>query len=376
MKPTILFFCPVPDFKGGAEVVLSDMMRNPGITPVLAVPAEGPMAQAARAEGIRTVVVPFGAVREIRRPLKPKVVGEAVRDLFRAARTLKKVAREVGADVIHSNGMKAHSIAALARRLGAPPLLVHIHDLPVYAMENAVWRTLARIATRTVIVSRACWPDATLPGNVAVVHNGFDPTTLDSVPPPLPPVVIGFCGRLHPFKGLHVLPDWLAACRDAGVDARLIVRGEAAPEHHDYVDEVKARFAELGLSERVEFQGKREGLEAIFGGLHVVVVPSDTPDPLPRSVMEAMGLSLPVIGFPAGGIPEMIDHGRNGWLAKDAPGFVEAIRVVAAGGEPLDAIRREARVTVERDLSLPVMYARLDQEYALAMQGRRSAARA
>nr|WP_246617144.1 glycosyltransferase family 4 protein [Sphingomonas yunnanensis] len=344
------------------------MLRNPGIVPALAVPAEGAVASAARREGVEVAIVPFGAVSEIRRPLRPRVIGEAMRDFYRAAAALRRAARTLGADVIHSNGMKAHSIAALARMTGSPPLVIHIHDLPVYRSEAAVWRTLARAATQTIVVSRACWPDASLPRNVTVVHNGFEPAVLNTTPAASPPLTIGFCGRLHPFKGVHLLPDWLAAARDAGIDARLIVRGEAAPEHASYVEAIRARVAALGLDDQVDFEGRREGLEAIFGGLHAVVVPSDTPDPLPRSVMEAMGLGLPVIGYPAGGIPEMIAHGRNGWLVADADGFVAAARVLAAGGAPVEAIRGAALETVQRDLSLPVMYERLDAIYARALQ--------
>lgn len=369
VRPKVLFFCPVPDFKGGAEVVLSDMLRHPGIVPALAVPAEGPVAAAARREGIEVVVVPFGAVSDIRRPLRPRVVGEAMRDFYRAARALRRAARTLGADVIHSNGLKAHAIAGLARRLGSPPLVVHVHDLPVYRMEAMVWRTLARAADQMIIVSRACWADATLPAHVHVVHNGFEPATLSSSPPSPPPVTIGFCGRLHPFKGIHLLPDWLAAARAAALDVRLVIRGEAAPEDRDYVEEVKARFVTLGVGDSVDFQGRCEGLDAIFGGLHAVVVPSDTPDPLPRSVMEAMGLGLPVIGYPAGGIPEMIDHQRNGWLAGDAAGFTEAVRVLANDPARTAAIRAAAVDKVRRHLSLDVMYRRLDQVYAAARGG-------
>lgn len=368
MTPKILFFCPVPDFKGGAEVVLADMLRNPGIAPAIAVPAEGPIATAARAAGISVAIIPFGAIDRIRRPLRPATVAAAIRDLFRAARALKAAARALGADLVHSNGLKAHAIAALARLLRGPRLVVHIHDLPVYRMEGPVWRALGKVATQVVVVSRPCWPGDALPDHVTVVHNGFVPAPQASAPPAPPPVIVGFCGRLHPFKGLHVLPEWLAACREAGLAVRLVVRGEAAPEHADYVAGVEARFAALDLAGQVVFEGRREGLAAIYGGLHAVVVPSDTPDPLPRSVMEAMGLGLPVIGYPAGGIPEMIVHDRNGWLVRDPQGFVDAVRIVAEDGPRLAAIRERALRTVAEDLSLDVMYARLDQVYARALR--------
>ena len=44
MKPRVLFLSPVPDFKGGAERSLWDLVANPQIEPLLVVPAEGALS--------------------------------------------------------------------------------------------------------------------------------------------------------------------------------------------------------------------------------------------------------------------------------------------------------------------------------------------
>lgn len=364
-KPRVLFFPPVSYFKGGAERSLFDLMRNPGITPCLVVPEEGPISEAARAEGVAARVLPLGGVSSIRRPITPPAVLGAMGDWNRAAGDLLRICREDAIDILHCNGLKADCVGGLARRRGGPPTLFHVRDIAVRPSERLIWRALARGCDRMVLVSRACWPGDTPPAHVSVVHNGVAPTPWTEPPRRADDTVtLGFCGRVHPFKGLDLLLDWLASARAGGARVRLVVRGEAAPGDEAYLETLRVQVAALDLGEDVRFEGRVEGIAAVYAGLDAVVVPSEIPDPLPRSVMEAMSLGLPVIGYPAGGIPDMIENGRDGWLAANAEDFVRALAMIAAGGPALDAIRRAAWQTINDRFSLEAMYARINAIYA------------
>ena len=216
--------------------------------------------------------------------------------------------------------------AAIARLLGGPPVVVHIRDVPFTPSEKLIWRFLATVATRMFVVSRACWPWKRLPANIKIVHNGI--ATPEGPLPPRAlssPLTIGFVGRLHPFKGLHLLVDWLAEGRERGLDLRLVVRGKARDGEEAYVTEVEKTVAARHLESYCRFEGQRSGLNDIYRGLDVVAVPSSVPDPFPRAVMEALSLGIPVVGYPAGGIPDMIHDRETGYLVTSADTFVEAI---------------------------------------------------
>lgn len=317
MNRTVIFLSPVPDFKGGAERSLMDLMGNPNISARLVVPAEGPLSRRATELGIPYDVLEFGKISDIRRPFRLGDGLKAVRDLLSAATKLRGLARKYGAQVVHSNGLKAHAINVTSRILGGAPSIIHIRDIANTGVERLTWRSLQLASTRTVLVSRACWPHPTLPRNTHVVYNGF------RIGNPTPPdasqagedIVIGFAGRIHPAKGLHVLLSALALARQQVGNLRLIVRGEFASETPDYKGEIETQVRDLGLTEAVTFDGFVSEPDAVYRGVNVVCVPSVLPDPLPRSVMEAMGRSLVVIAAPCGGIPEMIDHGKTGFLA-------------------------------------------------------------
>lgn len=65
----------------------------------------------------------------------------------------------------------------------------------------------------------------------------------------------------------------------------------------------------------------------VYNAADVYVLPS-LEDNLPNTIMEAMACGVPSVGFRVGGIPEMIDHKHNGYVAnfKDAADLAEGIR--------------------------------------------------
>ena len=73
-----------------------------------------------------------------------------------------------------------------------------------------------------------------------------------------------------------------------------------------------------GLPFKVNLLGKLSDLETIataYSAATVFVSPS-IEDNLPNTIMESMACGTPVVGFEVGGIPEMIDHKTNGYLAE------------------------------------------------------------
>jgi glycosyltransferase involved in cell wall biosynthesis len=258
----------------------------------------------------------------------------------------------------------------MARLLGGPPVVVHIRDVPFTPAEKLIWRFLATVATRMFVVSRACWPWKRLPANIKIVHNGI--ATPEGPLPPRAlssPLTIGFVGRLHPFKGLHLLVDWLAEGRKRGLDLRLVVRGKARDGEEAYVTEVEKTVAARHLESYCRFEGQRSGLNDIYRGLDVVAVPSSVPDPFPRAVMESLSLGIPVVGYPAGGIPDMIRDRETGYLVTSADSFVAAIADLTASQANYDRIRDAGYDWVRQTLSLEALHANVNGQYAEIKNG-------
>jgi len=355
----VLFLCPVPDFHGGAERVLMDMLAHPGLVPHLCVPAAGEVAAAAAARGVPVSVVDFRRVAAVHRPVRPASLATAARDAARAARSVRALAREVGCDVVHSNGLKPHVVAAIARRSGPTPwrFVAHLHDIPYTPLERAIWRGIVAAADGVVAVSRPCVPNPDA-RHVHIIPNGLE------LPSRLParrlgrPLRIGFIGRYAKFKGLHLLLDWFEAARADGVDAVLKLRGRTSPADAAYWAEVKGRIDASPDAARIVDEGFRPR-DRLYDELDVVAVSSDFPDPHPFVVKEAQVEGVPVIGYPAGGIPDMIRDGETGFLAATPAAFAGAVRRLRDEAGLFESVRQGAWAHARREFPMARFHERL-----------------
>ena len=373
--PRVLFVSPVSDLKGGAEVVMRHMLANPHIRPVLAVPEEGPVAEAARAEGVEVCCYHPSAMLRVHRPPRPGPMLAALADAFRCAFRLRRLARAHDCSVIHSNGLKPHMLCAILGLLTGMRTLVHLHDIPYRWSERVIWTLIARCVGRVVIVSRPCFPGSSLPRHVTVVHNGIRMLSDALLPPAATgPLRLGFVGRFHPNKGMDVLIDWFASIRARGVPATLTIRGRPDPNMPEYWSAIQARIKDEGLSPYVHYDGWVTGV-ATYAGIDMLLLTSKTPDPLPLVVPEAMSAGVVVAGYAAGGVPEMITDGRTGLLASEREDL--AARVAALWADParFAQLRAAAHEHVRFEFAMERFHQRLAEIYQ-AMLGSRLTASA
>ena len=360
--PKVLFLSPVSHFKGGAEKCLMEFVDNPFIASEIAAPADGPIFEAAKKDNIPTHIVSFGDVETVRRPFSfMKGIG-VIRSLLEAAIILKKTAKDNDIYIVHSNGLKAHAINCVSRVIGGPKAIVHIHDIPLTRQEKLFWKILYFMCDKMLIVSRPCWPGGKLPPKCQVVHNGTvlgKEVKIKSLENGNE-VIVGFAGRIHPAKGLHLLLRWVAYARKQGIKARISVRGSFSEDAPAYQGEIAALIKDLCLTDSVDLLGHIDNPNKVYEGLDVVVVPSQIPDPLPRSVMEPMAQGIPVFGYPAGGIPEMIEHGKSGFLVKNEEEFAQSLEKLANN---YDQIVKGASEKIQREFAIERLYDDLSNVY-------------
>lgn len=91
---------------------------------------------------------------------------------------------------------------------------------------------------------------------------------------------------------------------------------------------------------------EEEQMIALYNAADLFVIPS-LEDNLPNTIMEAMACGLPCVGFNVGGIPEMIDHKKNGYVAnyKDATDLAAGIQwSLAEDNHPELSLRARQKV--------------------------------
>lgn len=153
---------------------------------------------------------------------------------------------------------------------------------------------------------------------------------------------LAFLGRVSPEKGLHVAVE---IARRAGMPLKVAAKIDG----HD-VGFYASTIAPLLQSPGVEFLGEIGGRDkdALLRNAYALLFPIDWPEPFGLVMIEAAAAGTPVIAYARGSVPEIVAHGKTGWIVE---GIDEA--VAAVGKIPLidrAACRRafEERFSVER----------------------------
>jgi glycosyltransferase involved in cell wall biosynthesis len=247
---------------------------------------------------------------------------------------IQQVFRAFRPEVLHTH-LDALRYAVPTVMYYKPRSMVHtVHNIAKYEME---WygRVLQHLAYRCgmVPVAVACEVARSVErvyhlGNCRVISNGV-PTELYRTPKVARAewrAIHGFheqdvlfvcVGRLVSQKNHALLLRAFAQGPAADARARLVLvgTGPLGPRLH-------AETERLGLADRVRFLGRRTDIPDVLAAMDAFVLSSDF-EGNPVSLMEAMSAGLPVISTAVGGVPELLQSGKEGFLVQ--PGDVLAI---------------------------------------------------
>ncbi len=158
------------------------------------------------------------------------------------------------------------------------------------------------------------------------------------------PLRVGFLGSVLAHKGVHVLAQALQHLPAGAVEA--VALGDVAA---DYVPALRQLDPEGRLHLFGRYDPQR--LPELLAALDVVVVPSVWDDCAPFVVAEALAARCPVIGSRAGGIPDFVQHGRNGLLFELGDAADLARCLAAFGADPELLGRLQGGIEPPRGLS-------------------------
>jgi glycogen synthase len=133
-----------------------------------------------------------------------------------------------------------------------------------------------------------------------------------------------YAGYVDPTRGLHTIIEALGFLQpDLREKVRLSVARSGPPESikSEYLEQLRARIEQLGLSSRVTFIGKirHEDMPQVYRDHHVLIFPSIRKEGLPMTMMEAMCAGCAVITTGSGGAIEIADVADLPVFPKDHP---------------------------------------------------------
>ena len=354
---------------GGAQLCLLDLLPavvDAGWDAHVAIPGDGPLAERLASLDVALHSIPTTRLSAGQKSWRD--VLNFTRHLPRLAAAIAGIVSRCDADLVYVNGPRVLPAASLAvnRAVGkgiarqSPALLFHSHNHLRQRADRWIAARAIRHCDATVVgccrfslepLTRQVRPERSY-----VVYNGTAPPVsierprLEKTGP-----TIGVIGRLGHDKGQKEF--LLAARRISRVrpDCRFLICGDVLfgdQQAIQYRDSLRT-LAE-GLP--VEFLGWRRDVASVMSALDLLVVPSIWEPGAPRVILESYASGVPVVAFPAGGIPEILHDGETGFLAQPSTPAALAEKILevvshestlaaaALGGHEL----WKSRFTVER----------------------------
>lgn len=242
------------------------------------------------------------------------------------AAALARIIRRSAADVVHlGNGLRANFDGFIAARLTRTPVVCHIKGFEKYgARERWASGRIEAIVCMTQAVLDHCRSRGLRTSCAKVVYDAVDARWLQptrsvaairaELGVPLDVPCIGMIGNVQEWKGQAVFVEAMARISARHPDLHALIVGGVHRAGQAYAAELRRRLAESNLADRVRFVGFREDVVDVVNALDAVVHASIRPEPFGRVILEAMLLGKPVIAAAAGGVPELIEDGRTGYL--------------------------------------------------------------
>lgn len=248
---------------------------------------------------------------------------------LRHIRTLRRIFQELDADIVHARSRLPAWLAMRALRgasrggRDAPHFVTTAHGLNSPGRYSRVMTCGKRVICVSETVSAYLlrhYPDLD-PARLVVIPRGVDKTEFPHGFAPDPAWHMRFAsefpqlagGRLLLFPGrgtrlkghAHAL-RLVAGLRASGIDARLLLAGAEQSGRERYLAELQAQITAAGLQQHVVITPPRADMRELYAVSDLVLQLSDQPESFGRTVLEALAIGRPVLGWDHGGVGELL----------------------------------------------------------------------
>lgn len=240
---------------------------------------------------------------------------------------LRRWLTEQRIDVLHARSRLPAWIGWLAWRgmdpATRPRFITTVHGLYSVSRYSAIMTRGERVIAVSKTVRdylRRHYPE--LPAaRIQVIQRGVDPTAfpygyqpsaawltdwLQQYPQRQDAPVLTLPGRLSRLKGHEDFIELIARLQAGDRPVRGLIVGGVEPRRQRYADQLRQTVRSLGLEDVILFTGHRNDMREIYAISTLVLSLSARPESFGRTVLEALSLGTPVVGYDHGGVGEIL----------------------------------------------------------------------
>lgn len=308
---------------------------------------------------------------------------------------LTTLIRQQQYDLVHVHTPIAAVLGRIAAKLAGVKAIVYTsHGLPFHdrssAKEYALYSSVEKLAAlfTDLILSQNYEDIATAkklgicpPEKIAYLGNGVDIDRFkcDRLDPNhqiqlrkslgIPDsadLIIGTIGRLTRKKGSEYLVEATAKLLPQFPNLHTVIIGsESSGDPEPIKAKLIERIQTFGIEKHVTFTGSRSDIPEILGLLDIFTLPTFTHEGLPRSILEAMSMGLPVVATDIRGCREAVAHQETGLIVppEDSEKLAVALGLLLKNPDLRQAYGKAGRHRVETEYDENLVFQRLEGYY-------------
>ncbi len=246
---------------------------------------------------------------------------------FRHVPALRRLFAEVDADIVHARSRLPARLgwhAVQGMRGQRPHFMTTAHGLNSPSRYSAIMARGERVICVSNVVREHLlrhYP-GTDPGCLRIIPRGIDPLQFPRAPAPdraararvaeqYPQLggdgpLLLLPGRGTRLKGHVDAVVLLGDLRAAGLDARLWMPGALEPQRIRYVEELQAQAHAAGIDHALAITAPTDAIADAYAACDLVLQVSRKPEAFGRTVIEALAVGRPVLGWAHGGVGELL----------------------------------------------------------------------
>ena len=252
-------------------------------------------------------------------------IGRKSLGTFMKVGALRRVLRELKPDIVHARSRLPAWVGwwAIKGLKPSPHFVTTVHGLNTPGRYSSILlrgeRVIAVSQTlRDYMLSHYAWLE---PSRVRVIPRGIDPDAFPyghrpddawhkaffaEFPSLAGAPLLTLPGRGTRLKGHHDAVELVAELKRRGIDVRLLLLGVIEPGREAYVAELRELIHGRGLDSQVVLTPPRADVRDIYAISSLVLQLSNKPESFGRTVIEALSLCRPVLGYAHGGVGELL----------------------------------------------------------------------
>ncbi|TRZ89557.1 MAG: glycosyltransferase family 1 protein [Methanosarcinales archaeon] len=329
-RPAILIVQYSSNLDGSAmsALLLADGLLRVGWDTTVAFGFDGPILERFAQNGHKCIVVPHQ--NWIRRSHLLRFVKDVGVE-YRNSRKFVEAFKRLSPKLVYVNSAVSLAAARAARKLGIP-CVWHLRELfadvggemqAPAPLRRWVSSIFPRLASRLVVNSKAVaqnmlgqrWMEQAEVVYNAVSDRFFEQTedkeeARKSLGIPLSALLLGVPGTLRLVKGHPFFLNAVGPLLSRYPNLHIAISGDGQPK---YAQSLREQAKKLPGAERVHFLGWLQDMEKFYRACDLCCVPSLS-ESFGRTVIEAFACGIPVIATAVGGIVEIIEEGKTGYL--------------------------------------------------------------